>query len=210
MLPTSPPPRPRGRSRRAGLGLAAALALGVTGCGQRPPAPSASLATTYPTPRALPAFSLTRHDGTRFDRAALEGHYTVLFLGFSQCLDVCPATLATLAAAMQRLPGAHRPQVVMVSVDPAHDTPEVLAAFVAHFDPAFVGAVGPEPAFAPLATALGAYYAPGSADGAQRVTHSGALFLIDPAAHLRAVYTTLPPPAALAADLESRLVGGGS
>lgn len=217
MLSPDPPPARRGPSRPLllGLGLAAlALVLALAWFAQRAasvaPAPAASLATAYPTPRPLPAFALTREDGSRFDRAALEGHYTVLFLGFSQCPDVCPATLSTVAAAMAHLPAARRPAVVMISVDPAHDTPAALAAFVSRFDPAFAAAVGPEPALAPLAAALGAYYAPGSADGAARVTHSGALFLIDPAARLRAVYTTLPPPAALAADLQGRLAGGGS
>jgi protein SCO1/2 len=178
------------------------LALGawfLAGGARRPP--EATLATLYPSPRPLPEFALLAHDGSRFDRSRLTGHWTLLFLGFTQCPDVCPATLTTLAAArraLRMLPEPVRPAVVLVSVDPSHDTPAVLAAYVPRFDPAFVGATGEEAALAPLARALGAYVS--SADDAGRVTHSGAVYLIDPQARIAAVYTTLPAPLALAAD----------
>jgi len=205
------PPHSRPRRRRAVWALGALLLVAAIGgyvvrVG-RPPLPPA-LATVYPIPRDLPPFVLVDQAGARFDRGSLAGHYTLLFLGFTQCPDVCPATLATLAAAYRAMPASGRPAVVMVSVDPAHDTPAALAAFVPRFDPAFVGAVGDAAALQPLAAALGAYYAPGSADGATRVQHSGAVFLIDPRSAVAAVYTTLPAPAALAADV-ARLTGTG-
>ena len=93
-----------------------------------------------------------------------------------------------------------RETVVLVSVDPAHDTPAALAAYLPHFDPAFAGATGDAAALAPLARALGAYVAPATGEAGGRVVHSGAVYLIDPAARIAAVYTTLPAPLALAAD----------
>jgi protein SCO1/2 len=206
----SAPDRPP-RARLSRLTVAMLLLAGVLGVaagayllGVPRGAPSAPpLATVLDAPRPLPEFSLVAHDGSRFDRARLTGHYTLLFLGFTRCQDVCPATLAVLAAtrrALAGLPAARRPRVVMVSVDPAHDTPAALAAFVPRFDPEFVGVGGADAALRPLAAALGAYYSPGPADGTGGAMHSGAVFLIDPAARLAAVYTTLPAPTLLAAD----------
>ena len=191
----------------ATLILGVALLGGLRGRHVAPGAPGPTLATVYPAPRPLPEFGLVAQDGSRFDRTRLQGHWTLLFLGFTQCADVCPATLATLAAARRALPAARRPAVVMVSVDPAHDTPAALAAYLGHFDPSFVGVSGAEAALRPLASALGAYYAP--ADDATPATHSGATYLIDPAARIAAVYTTLPAPLALAADYRRLTRAGG-
>ena len=172
-----------------------------------------TLATLYPVPRPLPDFALVAHDGTRFDRSRLAGHWTLLFLGFTQCPDICPATLMTLAAARRALgmlPERQRPSIVLVSVDPAHDTPAALAAYVPRFDPAFVGATGEATALAPLMGALGAYASPVGGEAAGRIVHSGAVYLIDPEARIAAVYTTLPAPLALAADYRRVLRARGS
>ncbi len=168
-----------------------------------------SIAAVYPEPRPLPAFELIAHDGSTYDRARLLGHYTLLFIGFSNCPQLCPATLVELAAASRRLaglPAALRPVVVMLAVDPRRDTPAVLAGYLAHYDPAFVGVSGPDAALRVLTKALGAFYELGPSEaGAYRVDHSVALFVIDPAARLLAVYAATPAAAALAADY-TRLV----
>jgi len=167
------------------------------------------LAAVYPAPRPLPAVALRAQDGAPFGRDRLAGHYTLLFLGYTNCPDVCPTTLLDLAGARRALaglPGALQPAVVMLSVDPARDTPAVLARYLAHFDPSFVGVSGPDEALQAWAHALGAVYEREAArDGAYRVDHTAALFLIDPSARLLAVYPTTPSAATLAADY-ARLV----
>jgi protein SCO1/2 len=166
--------------------------------------PATEVAAVYARPRPLPPFNLIAHDGSRFDAARLRGHYTLLLFGFTQCPDLCPTTLVTLAAAgklLADLPAARRPAVVLVSVDPARDTPPVLARYVPHFDPAFIGVTGDADAIAAFALALGAAFQRGAAvDGSYTVDHTAALFLVDPEVRLLAVFPTPHVAAPIAAD----------
>ena len=163
--------------------------------------PTTEAAAVYDQPRPIPEFALVAHDGSRFDRARLLGHYSFVFFGYTNCPAFCPATLAELAAAMKDVAPARRPEVVFVSVDPARDTPEVLARYVAHFDPRFVGATGTDEALGTLAAALGAaYQREAPVDGSYAVEHTSALFLIDPDARLAAVFPAPHAAKTLAAD----------
>jgi protein SCO1 len=66
-----------------------------------------------------------------------------MFFGYTHCPEVCPATLAELAGAVKKLgPDANRVQVLLVTVDPERDTPEVLEQYVNAFNPAFLGLRG--------------------------------------------------------------------
>ncbi len=178
---------------------------------QGPPATEA--AAVYAAPRPLPPFELVGHDGARFDRSSLAGHYTFVFFGFTNCPYLCPTTLAELAKAEQLLtdlPAASRPAVVMVSVDPARDTPAVLARYVPHFDPHFVGVTGSDAALSTLASALGAAYQRGpEVDGGYSVDHSAAVFLIDPEARLAALLPTPQVARTVAADYRRILAARG-
>lgn len=101
-------------------------------------------AITYEEPKALEEFQLVSHTGKPFTRDDLQGQWTLLFFGFAHCDSFCPATLALLDSLYGQLEDKVRAktQVVMVSVDPARDTPEVLANYVPRFNPDFVGVTG--------------------------------------------------------------------
>jgi protein SCO1 len=213
------PPRAPARSLRTPLVLAACLVAALAGAylarswlGREGAVPATEAAAVYAAPRPLPAFELLAHDGSRFDRARLLGRYSLLFFGFSNCPDLCPTTLAELARTerlLADLPAALRPAVVLISVDPARDTPDVLGRYVPHFDPDFVGVTGPDAAIAVLAAALGAAYQKGAeTDGSYAVDHTAALFLIDPEARLVAVFPTPHAAAAIAADYRRILAAG--
>lgn len=137
---------------------------------------------------------LTAAQGLPFGRADFAGHPSVIFFGFTHCPDVCPATLATLARAVDRaeLPGL---RVYLVSVDPERDTPAALDNYVRAFDEDFIGLGGDLPDIEAFARTLGAARArvdlPG---GGYTVDHSATLFLLDRDARLVAVFT---PPFAL-------------
>ena len=74
------------------------------------------------------------------------GDVALVFFGFVSCPDVCPTTLMRLKQARDALgPDAARVKVVLVSVDPERDTPELLRAYVRNFGPGFE-ALRPEPA----------------------------------------------------------------
>src|SRR5690606_19406143 len=72
--------------------------------------------------------------------ADYKGKVKVIFFGFTQCPDVCPTAMAELSQVMTLLgDDASKTQVIMISVDPERDTPEVLKGYVTAFDPEFVG-----------------------------------------------------------------------
>jgi protein SCO1 len=162
----------------------------------RHPAAPVDLATgTYLTPsRALPDFSLIDQQGKVFGSANLRGHWSLLFFGYTNCPDFCPATLTTLAALQKRLRAAGSPtlpQVIFVSVDAKRDTPAQLAKYVPYFDPGFIGLTAPDqPSIEAVAKQLGvAVLIRPAADGSYTVDHSGAIFVLNPDGRLTAILT---------------------
>ena len=160
--------------------------------------------------RELPAFTLQGDDGKALTKSNLQGHWTLVFPGFTFCPDVCPTTLAflkTLDAAL-RTAGTQPPQVLFLSVDPARDTPQRLAQYVHYFNPAFVGATAQEPELANFTRALGVAYAkvPGSDADTYTMDHTAALILLDPQARIAAYFSPPHKLDDMAADLQ-RLIG---
>lgn len=173
--------------------------------GGKPPAVRA--ATVLPNPRVLPAFELQSDRGT-LDADALKGHWTVVFLGFTHCPDICPTTLAQLAVAQKQwaaLPEGNRPRVLLVSADPERDTPELLGRYARGFHPESLAATAPLPQLEAFARSLSLVFmkVPGASGAATDYTidHSAALVLLDPQARMAGV---IQPPfevQALADDL---------
>jgi len=167
--------------------------------------PVLARATLLDAARPLPAITLVDQAGAAFDLGRLRGRWTLLFFGFTNCPDVCPTTLAMLAETrrlLADLPAADMPQVVLATVDPARDTPEQLARYVAHFDPSFIGVTGSRESIDTLTRALGVAVligAPGP-DGSYTVDHSAAVLLVDPAAAFAAVFSAPYAAAVLAQD----------
>ena len=96
--------------------------------------------------RALPAFELVDHDNRAFRRDDLDGHWSLLFFGYTHCPDICPITLQTLADAVARIDDADvrdALRVYFVSVDPERDTPAQLAGYVTYFNADFTGLTAP-------------------------------------------------------------------
>jgi protein SCO1/2 len=155
------------------------------------PPPSLAAGTQLPKPRALQEFRLTDIDGQPVTLATLRGQTSLLFFGFTQCPDVCPTTLATLARVRERARDAQL-RIVMVSVDPERDTPSRLGAYVRAFDPSFTGLTGSVAEVEQLARQLGVAAVrvprPG---GDYTIDHSAALLWLDREARLTTIFT--PP-----------------
>jgi protein SCO1/2 len=138
----------------------------------------------FPQARALPAFSLNSEKGGHVDSKTLAGHWTIVFLGFTHCADVCPTTLAEMAKAQKlwrALPVTTRPRLLFVSVDPDRDTPELLANYARFFDPDTLTATAPEPALGNFAKSLNLVYMKvPMANGDYDMDHSSSLMLLDP------------------------------
>jgi len=97
-------------------------------------------AVWLPGAAPLPEVAFVDEDGAPFAAQRLLGHWTYVFFGFASCPDICPTTLATLAAvrgALRDLPAELQPAVLLVTVDPSRDDAGTLSQYVRHFDPAF-------------------------------------------------------------------------
>ena len=112
----------------------------------------------------------------------------VVFFGFTHCPDACPTTLAEIAGALKQLgPAADRVQVLMVTVDPERDTPEILKQYVTALDPHFLGLTGDAEAIARTAKEFKVFYqkSPGANPQTYSVDHSAGTFIFDQAGRLR-------------------------
>jgi len=127
------------------LGVALAAGLGLVasqrwfGPATAPAGPELQAVRLFPQPRELPPFALQQSDGTQLVPGELHGHWTLVFLGFTHCPDVCPTSMIEMAEA-RRLLGAdgERLQGIFISVDPERDTPEIMREYMDSFDPSFL------------------------------------------------------------------------
>jgi protein SCO1/2 len=111
---------------------------------------------TPPLPK--PRFVLTDTSGTAFDfRQRTDGYVTLLFFGYTNCPDECPAHMANLGAAMKNLPAgtADEVKLVFVTTDPARDSPAVVRRWLDSFDRHFIGLTGTERAIEAVERAAG-------------------------------------------------------
>lgn len=155
-------------------------------------------------------FSLTDHNGRSRRLEDFKGKAVILFFGYTQCPDVCPTTLSNLRETMTLLgDDAKRVQVLFATVDPARDTPELLAQYVPAFYPGFLGLYGDEKTIAAVAKDFKVFYAkqPGSTPGTYSVDHSTGSFVFDPQGKLRLLLRHGETPANIAADLKLLLAG---
>jgi protein SCO1/2 len=200
----------------AGLGLWVAQTRFAPKPAQTPPpaaAPKLQTVRLFPNMRELPDFTLNSAGGAHLDKAALAGRWTLVYLGFTRCADVCPTTLAEMSKAQKQwrsLPAATRPRLLFVSVDPDRDDPEHLAEYVRYFDPDTLSATAPEPALGAFAKSMGLVYMKvPTGNGDYEMDHSDNLMLLDP--QVREAGLIRPPfaPEQIAADL-NQLAKAGS
>ncbi|MEZ1316789.1 SCO family protein [Pseudomonas fluorescens] len=94
-----------------------------------------------PQSRTLPNVTMTDQDGQPVAVNELEGKWSLLFLGYTFCPDICPTTLAQLRQIKSELPkeAVDNLQIILVSVDPNRDTPKQLKQYLGYFDPQFRG-----------------------------------------------------------------------
>lgn len=187
-------------------GLAAAcvaVLLGLAGC--QPPAPPAFESTDITGASFARDFSLTDHNGTPRTLADFRGKAVAVFFGYIHCPDVCPTTLADLAAALKLLgPQADRVQVLFVTLDPARDTPDVLKAFVPSFNPAFLGLYGSEADLRRVASEFKVVYQKTSVKSADDylLDHSAGTYIYDPQGRIRLLMPYGSSPETIAHDLK--------
>lgn len=171
------------------VALVAGLSLSLKGPAPRPEVSALWLEQARP----LPEFSLTDHNGQPFDRARLEGQWSLFFVGYTSCPDVCPTTMSDLARVYPKLEkrlGKKPVQVVLLSVDPGRDDPEKLGQYVEFFRPGFMAVTGEHAQLFPFTQSLGLVYAlvDNPNGGEYLVDHSADLVLINPEGAIEAFF----------------------
>lgn len=163
--------------------------------------------TAYDPPSPAPQFALVNHEGERTTTADFEGKPLLVFFGYTHCPDVCPLTLANLRRTLAEI-GAEEADVniAMVTVDPARDTFEALAAYVRPHGANVTGLTGSPDALQSLFSAFGVYAqpAPGEHDHPE-VMHSDVVFGIDSDGRLRVLLHPTDPTSRLEDDLRTLL-----
>ena len=125
--------------------LAVVATLGAVACRGDAPRPGELRGLVFPDPIPKTDFTLADTEGAPFAFVPqTEGYVTLLFFGYTYCPDICPVHMANIAAVLHKLPPqiSSRVKVVMVTVDPARDTPERLRQWLDRFDGSFVGLIG--------------------------------------------------------------------
>ncbi|TZF88255.1 SCO family protein [Cognatilysobacter lacus] len=189
----------------AGLGLLAARFAFAPQTTHAPPMKAVHL---IDPPRAVPAFSLRQSDGTPLVPGELKGHWTLVFLGFTHCPDLCPTTLAELARAQKQwesLPETTRPRVLFVSVDPDRDTPDRVGEYAHAFHRDTIAATADVPTLERFARSVGLVFAksPPAADApadAYAVDHSATLVALDPDGRMAGIVQPPLDAGAIASD----------
>lgn len=156
------------------------------------------------------ALSLTDQNGRAVTAADYRGDVVMLYFGYTNCPDTCPATLATLAAALRQLgPLASRVRVLFVTVDPRRDSLAVLKRYVGDFGPQFVGLRGTPAQLTSMIKRYRVSYHDEKPDerGNYEVIHSSAVFIFDGRGRARVLAQTGAGSAAVAADVRQLLEG---
>ncbi|TAL00670.1 MAG: SCO family protein [Rhodospirillaceae bacterium] len=156
------------------LGTAAVLALNWPGIRR----PSEQLITR--SVEIGGPFTLTDMNGNTVTDAVLKGHYSLLYFGFTRCPDVCPLALQKITEALNTAgPTADTVVPVFITVDPEHDTPEVMKAYLANFHPRFLGLTGTPDAVKQAENDYRVYASKTTTENGDSVAHGDFIYFLD-------------------------------
>lgn len=153
--------------------------------------------TALSPPIRLPAFDLEDMEGQPFTLDSLKKHWSFVFFGYTQCPDICPATLHALQDVSQRLVTLPSVQYIFITIDPQHDTPAQLKEYMSRFSTAskhFNGVTGNMTSIVSFSETMGVHLG---------ISHSSTVFLINPDAEIAAIFTDRQRPQMIAQDVRT-------
>jgi protein SCO1/2 len=153
---------------------------------------NSALILTTP-PMVLDQFAFEKAGEVAFTNGSLKGKWTLFFVGYTFCPDVCPTTLADLDRVYPSLVNDQNTttQVVFISVDPNRDKAEQLADYVHYFNENFIGVTSTHKQLWPFVTKLGLIYSiveKGDTEDFYLVDHSASIVLINPKGEFYATF----------------------
>ncbi len=157
----------------------------------------------YPVARNILDFDLLDQDSHKFSKNSLLDHWSLIFIGYTHCPDVCPTTLAVLnqVDGFMLEQSIVPPQIIFLSIDPERDTPDIMKPYINYFNKKFVALTGELSEVKKFTQQLNAVYR--KAEGASGdinnddylMDHSSALMLINPEGNLQSILTAPHTPA---------------
>ena len=199
-------------SRRSLLtvGCALLLGLGLTACDKigLPSSKAAFNGVDITGAEYARSLSLPDQNGQPRTLADFKGKVMVVFFGYTQCPDVCPTTMVELAQVKKALgKDGERVQGMFVSIDPERDTPEILKAYMASFDPSFVALRGSVEQAQAAAKEFKVFFAkvPGKTEGSYTMDHTAGSYVFDPSGKVRLFVRYGAGADALATDIKALL-----
>jgi protein SCO1/2 len=160
--------------------------------------PGYQIAQLLPEPKSIPDFDLINHYEKPINSGLWQGHWSLVFFGFTSCPDICPMELQKLSRLLNRAAGDAALQIVFVSVDPERDTPPKLREYTHFFHPDIIALSGSNAELARFANFFGAAYdrsviidkklfnvpaginMPEGSGDVYQVNHSTRVFLVNP------------------------------
>lgn len=153
-------------------------------------------------------FSLPDHSGQLRTLKDFQGRAVAVFFGFTQCPDVCPTTLTEMTRVKQLLgTDGGKLQVILITVDPRRDTPQVLQAYMRNFDPQFLALAPSEQQLAEVTKEFKIYFkkVEGKTPTAYSMDHSAGTYIFDPRGRARLYARYGLKPEELASDVRTLL-----
>lgn len=153
-------------------------------------------------------FTLTGEDNSPVSWSDFDGKYRIVYFGYAFCPDVCPTDVQRAMAGLKQFEASEpelgaQIQPLFVTIDPARDTPQVVAEFTDAFHPRLIGLTGSPEEVKAAADKFAVYYARGadSEAGGYLMDHSNITYLFGPAGDPIAMLPTDEGPDAVAAEL---------
>ena len=177
----------------AGLWLANSTSISSTSALQ----PAHIKGAIYPTAKTIQPFKLIDHKAAEFSNKDLHDHWSIIFVGYTHCPDICPTTLNLMSDMHRELSqqNIQAPNIIFLTIDPERDTAEIMNAYVEYFNSEFIGLTGSLQVIENLTRDLNAVYrkAPGLNGKITKddylMDHSSALMLMNPEGKLQAILT---------------------
>lgn len=180
------------------IAMAAGIWLGQTSNTPREALKPASIqGAIYPKAKLIRGFELQDQNSKRVTKLDLQGHWSLVFVGYTNCPDICPTTLSVMNQVIEYMNDQkiQAPEIVFLSIDPERDTPLHLRRYVDYFNKDFIALTGTLEQVSQLSQNLNAVFrkAPGANGEISKedylMDHSSALMLINPQGNLQSVLT---------------------
>ena len=133
-------------------------------------------------PMEIDRFELIDQKNEVFNNKSLEGGWTVLFFGYTNCPDVCPTTIYKLAEIKNELKedlSSTSFNTVLVTLDPDRDSTDRLEEYIGYFDESMLGVTGTYENIQSFTSSLSVFYQRINKEEGYDFNHTASIFVFN-------------------------------